>query len=122
MSDQRVSVRSRFIMGSEQTIYRELSRKEERRQQPRYGLCARVDFRWKGREKIYQQGKGFTRDICRTGMFVYANSNPPPKADICVEVFFPPLAEGESTLRSSRARPGRNPRTQRTGRGPPDTA
>ena len=88
-------------MGSEQTIYRELSRKEERRQQPRYGLCARVDFRWKGREKIYQQGKGFTRDISRTGMFVYANSHPPPKADICVEVFFPPLAEGVSTLRMS---------------------
>src|SRR2546427_434730 len=42
MSNQRVPVRGHFIRGSEQTIYRELSRKEERRQQFRYGLRARV--------------------------------------------------------------------------------
>src|SRR2546425_13207090 len=86
MSNQRVPVRGHFIRGSEQTIYRELSRKEERRQQFRYGLRARVDFRWKDREKFYHHGEGFTRDISPTGMFVYADSHPPPKADIRVEV------------------------------------
>ena len=98
MSNQRVLVRGHFIRGSEQTIYRELSRKEERRQQSRYGLRARVDFRWKDREKFYHHGEGFTRDISPTGMFVYADSHPPPKADIRVEVFFSPLAEGVSAL------------------------
>src|SRR5712692_1137726 len=101
MSNQRVPVRGYLIRGSDQTIYRELSRKEERRQQSRYGLRARVDFRWKDREKIYRHGKGFTRDISLTGMFVYADSHPPPKADIRVEVFFSPLSEGVSALQMS---------------------
>src|SRR2546425_12983403 len=34
-------------------------------------------------------------------MFVYADSHPPPKADISVELFFPPLAEGVSPLQMS---------------------
>jgi len=101
MSNQRVPVRGHFIRGSEQTIYRELSRKEERRQQSRYGLRARVDFRWKDRGKFYHHGEGFTRDISPIGMFVYADSHPPPKADIRVEVFFSPLAEGVSALQMS---------------------
>ncbi len=101
MSNQRVPVRGYLIRGSDQTIYRELSRKEERRQQSRYGLRARVDFRWKDREKIYRQGEGFTRDISLTGMFVYADSHPPPRADIRVEVFFSPLSEGVSALQMS---------------------
>src|SRR3989441_11462669 len=98
MSNQRVPVRGHFIRGSEQTIYRELSRKEERRQQSSYGLRARVDFRWKDRGKFYHHGEGFTRDISPAGMFVYADSHPPPKADIQLEVFFSPLAEGVSAL------------------------
>ncbi len=86
-------------MSSEQNIYGELlNRKEERRQETRYGLRARANFRWKDREKIDHEGKGFTRDISPTGIFVYADSHPPPEAVIRIEVLLP-LAEGGSALR-----------------------
>lgn len=67
----------------------------------RYGLQARVDFTWKDQEGIHHQGEGFTRDISPTGMFVYSDAHPPADVDIHVEVFLPPLVEGESALRMS---------------------
>ena len=64
-------------------------------------MRAQVDFAWKDPEGFPRLGQGFTRDITPSAMFVYTNSHPPENADIYVQVFLPPFAEGEPPLRLS---------------------
>jgi len=58
----------------------------ERRQQTRHGLRLRSNFEWTDTEGVVHAAQGFTRDICSKGMFIYADFQPPPKADLHVEV------------------------------------
>lgn len=71
----------------------------ERREQTRYGLRTRVDFRWTDKDGVLHYGQGLTRDISSKGMFVCADLQPPAKADIQIEVFFSSLTELGSKLR-----------------------
>ena len=71
----------------------------ERREQTRYGLRAPVDFRWTDKDGVLHYGRGLTRDISSKGMFVYADLQPPAKADIQIEVSFSSLTELGSKLR-----------------------
>jgi PilZ domain len=69
----------------------------EQRQHTRYGVRARVNFNWQD-EGILYVGSGFTRDISSNGMFIYSDCLPPAKADINLEISFPPVAEAKSHL------------------------
>ena len=71
----------------------------ERRHQIRYGLRVRVVFVWTVERGILQHGRGYTRDMSSKGMFVYADPQPPAKADIQIEAFFSSLVEIGSKLR-----------------------
>jgi hypothetical protein len=69
----------------------------ERREQTRYGVRARVDFEWV-EEGVLQRGQGLTRDISSKGMFIYSDSEPPPRADLRVRVSFSSVAEALTSV------------------------
>ena len=58
----------------------------EQREQTRYSLRVDVDFEWKDEKGVSHRGRGLTRDISPKGMFIYSDSQLPPKADVRVEV------------------------------------
>jgi hypothetical protein len=64
----------------------------EHREHTRYGVRALVDFEWMD-EGVLRMGRGLTRDISTKGMFIYSDSEPPPKADLQVKVSFHSAAE-----------------------------
>ena len=70
----------------------------ERREHPRYGVRALVNFEWMY-EGILRRGQGLTRDISSKGIFIYTNSGPPTKADLEVEVLLPPVAGAAAKFR-----------------------
>jgi hypothetical protein len=70
----------------------------ERREQIRFGVHAAVDFEWLDEEGIWQRGRGLTRDISPKGLFIYSDSQPPPRADLQVEVFFASVTGGRTNL------------------------
>jgi len=72
----------------------------ERREHPRYGVRALVNFEWMD-EGILRRGQGLTRDISSKGMFIYSHSGPPTKADLEVEVLLPPVAGAATKFRIS---------------------
>jgi len=65
----------------------------ERRESPRFGIRALVDFEWRDREGVPHRERGRTRDISSKGMFIYSHAEPPSKADVQVEVSFRSVAE-----------------------------
>jgi hypothetical protein len=71
----------------------------ERRESPRFGLHALVDFEWRDSEGVSHRERGHTRDISSKGMFIYSLSEPPAKADVQVEVSFRSVAETYMNLR-----------------------
>jgi len=72
----------------------------ERREHPRYGVRALVDFEWTD-EGVPHRGRGITRDISAKGMFIHSDSAPPIKADLEVEASFRTATEGRAELRMS---------------------
>jgi hypothetical protein len=70
----------------------------ERREQIRFGVHAAVDFEWLDEEGVRQQGRGLTRDISSKGLFIYSDSQPPPRADLQVEVFFASITGANTNL------------------------
>lgn len=69
----------------------------ERREHARYGLRALVDFEWV-EEGVLRKGQGITRDISSKGMFIYSDSEPPPRADLRVKVSFSSVAEALTSV------------------------
>jgi hypothetical protein len=63
----------------------------EQREHIRYRVRAHVDFEWMD-EGVLRRGRGLTRDISSKGMFIYSDSEPPPKADLRVNVSFRSVA------------------------------
>jgi hypothetical protein len=61
-----------------------------------------VHFKWQDGE-IHYIGSGLTRDISSNGMFIYANSVPPEKADIELDVSFHSVANPDSNLQMNAA-------------------
>jgi hypothetical protein len=59
----------------------------ERRAQFRYGVQALANFEWMD-EGVLRKGRGMTRDISPTGMFINSDVKPPVKADLLVDVRF----------------------------------
>ncbi len=73
----------------------------ERRKQIRFALRAPVHFRWKDRDGIVHRGQGFTRDISSQGVYIYAESQPPPDTNIHIDVLFSSLLEARSPVQMS---------------------
>ena len=71
----------------------------ERRESPRFGIRALVNFEWRDREGVPHRERGHTRDISSKGMFIYSRVEPPSKADVQVEVFFRSVADTNMNLR-----------------------
>lgn len=59
----------------------------ELRNRVRYRLSADALFTWQGAQNRRLHGKGFTRDISLTGVFVYTSTCPPVGATVRLEVF-----------------------------------
>ena len=71
----------------------------ERRESPRFGIRALVDFEWRDLEGVPHRDRGRTRDISSKGMFIYSHADPPAKADVHVEISFRSVAETYMNLR-----------------------
>ena len=71
----------------------------ERRESPRFGIRALVDFKWRDSEGVPHRVPGHTRDISSKGMFIYSRADPPAKADVQVDVSFRSVAETYMNLR-----------------------
>lgn len=58
----------------------------DRRHQRRYDLQAAAHFSWKDAGGIRWRGRGFTRDVSETGLFVVTRDAPPSGVPVKVEV------------------------------------
>ncbi len=56
---------------------------------PRFRIEAPATFQWQGRDGIWRQGKGTTRDISSYGVFIQTNSAPLPGDSVHVIVDIP---------------------------------
>jgi PilZ domain-containing protein len=89
----------------------------EQRERNRYDVRAPVDFEWMDQGAV-RRGQGLTRDISSKGMFIYSDSEPPPKADLRVKVSFAWFGQGATNvqLRAQalvvRVEPASGPRIQ----------
>ena len=72
----------------------------ERRQHARFNVRARVNFKWQDEGNLYV-GSGFTRDISTNGMFIFSDAVPPAKADMELDISFPPASNAKTNLRMS---------------------
>jgi hypothetical protein len=64
----------------------------ELRNRIRYRLSADAVFAWEGLEHNRLQGKGITRDISLTGVFIYTSTCPPVGATVELDVFLFPAS------------------------------
>jgi len=65
----------------------EVCLERERREQPRYGVKALVNFEWVD-EGVLRKGQGVTRDISPKGVFIYSDAKPPELADLRLDISF----------------------------------
>jgi len=71
----------------------------QERQSVRFHIRLPVIFRWNSEQGGRQQNGGFTRDISRSGLFVYSLIPPPSGVSVELEVMLPPLAESGHGVR-----------------------
>ena len=72
----------------------------ELRQNHRYRLTAQVSFTWEFTSGDIHEGKGLTRDISKSGIFVLTPAAPPLDAAVLLEVILPLPETPGTKLRS----------------------
>lgn len=89
----------------------------ELRKTKRYRLSAPAFYCWERADGILQEAQGMTRDMSSRGVFILAESLPPPGAHLELKVYLPSLSgarrsvqlNGEGTvLRAGRAEVGQS--------------
>jgi len=93
-----VSVKARAPVANV-TFIRAIGDTVQRRESVRFHLRFPVIFRWKDDQGGKEQNGGFTRDICKEGLFVYSRIPPPRGVTLELEVMLPPLQEGGHGVR-----------------------
>jgi hypothetical protein len=63
----------------------------ERRKSTRYRVIAPVLFSWDPKNRPPQSGKGVTRDISTSGVYVLTAANPPVGSRVQMEILVPKL-------------------------------
>ena len=71
----------------------------ERRKLTRYILRLPVHFGYLNRDGAREEGEGFTREISLQGVYVHAESLPPPDAEIDLDIYFTSHLETDKNLK-----------------------
>lgn len=72
----------------------------ENRKPKRHPLRVPVFFTWRGERRSLLRGKGMTRDVSASGVYVFSDAAPPVNAVLQIEIVLPrPSGNGDTRIR-----------------------